>query len=97
MRQHQTAEFAALTLLSTLERMEQPLPLTINRQVVTYRTQVLPSMNTKKAPKTKGQKMAEKARQLANHATDSERERLLGIAMSLIYRGGKNAACVNRG
>ena len=94
MRQHQTAEFAALTLLS---RIEQPLRLTINRQVFTYQTQVLRSMNTKKAPKTKGQKMAEKARQLTNHATDSERERLLGVAMSLIYRGGKNAACVNRG
>ena len=40
--------------------------------------------------------MAEKARQLTNHATDSERERLLGVAMSLIYRGGKEAACVNR-
>jgi hypothetical protein len=53
-------------------------------------------MSTKKATKTKGQKMAEKARQLTNSATDIERERLLGVALSLIYQGGKGKACVNR-
>ena len=53
-------------------------------------------MSIKKAPKTKGQKMADKARQLTNPATDSERERLLGVALNLIYKGGNGAACVNR-
>ena len=54
------------------------------------------TMSTKKEPKTKGQKMADKARQLTNPATDSERKRLLGVAMNLIYKGGNGAACVNR-
>ena len=40
--------------------------------------------------------MAEKARQLTNPATDIERERLVGVALTLIYKGGKGAACVNR-
>ncbi len=53
-------------------------------------------MSIKKAPKTKGQKMADKARQLTNPATDSERERLLGVALNLIYKGGNGTACVNR-
>jgi len=53
-------------------------------------------MAEKNTPKTKGQKMAEKARQLTNSATDAERERLVGVALHLIYKGGKGTPCVNR-
>lgn len=54
-------------------------------------------MSTKKAPKTKGHKMADKARRLVNPATDLERERLVGVALNLIYKAGRGTACVNRG
>lgn len=54
------------------------------------------SMSTKKEPKTKGQKMAGKARQLTNPATDSERKRLPGVAMNLICQSGNGAASVDR-
>lgn len=49
----------------------------------------------KPAPKTKGQRMAEKARKLTNHASPEERQRLFDRAMSLIY-SGKTAARAHR-
>ena len=52
-------------------------------------------MSKKLTQKTKGQRMAEKARKLTNHASDEERQRLLAGAMSMIY-AGKAAAGAHR-
>ena len=52
-------------------------------------------MSKKLTQKTKGQQMAEKARQLTNNATDDERQRLLAKGMSLIYQA-KGAARAHR-
>jgi hypothetical protein len=52
-------------------------------------------MTRKPATKTKGQRMAEKARKLTNHASPEERQRLLAGAMTLIY-GGKATARAHR-
>ena len=42
-----------------------------------------------KARKTKGVVMAAKIRAKTNHLGDRERERLMGRALDLIYRGGR--------
>jgi hypothetical protein len=53
-------------------------------------------MKKQNASPAKGQRLAEKARQKMNQATDSERQRLLAGALSVIYKGGKGDTCVAR-
>ena len=50
----------------------------------------------KKAVKTKGQQIADKARKETNKASDAEREQLMALAVRVIYQDGQSPACVNR-
>jgi hypothetical protein len=50
----------------------------------------------KKAAKTKGQQIADKARKETNKASDAEREQLMALAMRVIYQDGQPPVCVNR-
>jgi hypothetical protein len=45
-------------------------------------------MPLKKTAKSKGTAMAAKIRAKTNHLSDRERERLMGRALELIYKGG---------
>jgi hypothetical protein len=44
------------------------------------------------SPKTKGTVISEKARAKTNHQSDAQRQRLLGRALELIYKGVQGKA-----
>jgi hypothetical protein len=54
-----------------------------------------PPVNPKEK-KTPGTIMAEKTRAKTNHLPDSERHRLMGKALELIYAGEKGKVCADR-
>lgn len=50
-------------------------------------------MALKKTAKSKGTAMAEKIRAKTNQLSDHQRERLMGRALELIYKGGHGKLC----
>ena len=50
----------------------------------------------KKAPTTKGTKMAAKTRKSANLLSDEERQEALARALTVIYKSGNAAVCAHR-